>query len=277
MAITKFKDTDAFTTTTFNNKIDEINQGFSSIKGEQVDVSSVASSIGESSPLTVDGALTSLYTTATNKSGFPKIATTIEPGRINSDMSSVTTYYSYTLPFAKTLEKMPSMIFLDIGRESKENWSSYVTTFTAGYNCMHNVRMFLIRQDDGTFNAYVWGAKMSNAPFIPTSSGTTYDYSKNNVAFGFSYLMNVGKLPSSTSDKGIFYFTYQGNNDSTFSMFGGTSFFSQYPHSAKSNPVVFYIGAFSYDLSGVTFYMWYGSQKSDTNYNLIDYRGIVYE
>ena len=58
-------------------------QLYPATKGEQVDVSSVASAIGESGPLNVEQALTSLYATATNKTGFPKIVTTIEPGRIN--------------------------------------------------------------------------------------------------------------------------------------------------------------------------------------------------
>lgn len=251
-------------------------QLYPATKGEQVDVSSVASAIGESGSLNVEQALTSLYTTATNKSGFPKIATTIEPGRINSNMDSLTTYYSYNLPFAKTLTKMPSMVFLDIGRQSDKSWDKLTSTFTSGYDCMHNVRLFLIRQDDGTFNAYVWGPKMANAPFLPTSSGTSYDYSKNNIAFGFYYAMNVDRAPASSSSKSLFYLTYWGNNASTFGMFGGTSF-TQYPTAAASSPYVVYIGSFSYSLTGVNFYMWYGSNRSSTNYNLVDYRGIVYE
>ena len=105
-------------------------QLYPATKGEQVDVSSVASTIGASSPLNVEQALTSLYTTATNKSGFPKIVTTIEPGRINTNMDSLTTYYSYDLPFAKTLTKMPSMVFLDIGRSSKKDLHKLAPTFT---------------------------------------------------------------------------------------------------------------------------------------------------
>ena len=251
-------------------------QLYPATKGAQVDVSSVASAIGESSPLNVEQALTSLYTTATNKTGFPKIVTTIEPGRINSNMDSLTTHYSYNLPFAKTLTKMPSMVFLDIGRNSDKALNKLAPTFTSGYGCMHNVRLFLIRQDDGTFNAYVWGPTMSNAPFLPTSSGTSYDYSKNNVAFGFYYAINVDRTPTSGSSSDLFSFTYWGNNASTFGMFGGTSF-TQYPTAAASSAYVVYIGGFSYSLTGVNFYMWYGSNRSSTNYNLVDYRGIVYE
>ena len=251
-------------------------QLYPATKGEQVDVSSVASAIGETAPLNVEQALTSLYSTATNKTGFPKVVTTIEPGRINSDMDSLTTYYSYNLPFAKTLTKMPSMVFLDIGRNSDEALNKLTPTFTSGYCCMHNVRLFLIRQDDGTFNAYVWGPIMSNAPFLPASSGTSYDYSKNNVAFGFYYAINVDRTPASSSSKALFSFTYRGNNASTFSMFGGTCF-TLYPTAAASSAYVVYIGSFSYNLTGVNFSMWYGSNRSSTNYNLVDYRGIVYE
>ena len=251
-------------------------QLYPATKGAQVDVSSVASAIGESGPLNVEQALTSLYSTATNKTGFPKIVTTIEPGRINSEMDSLTTHYSYNLPFAKTLTKMPSMVFLDIGRDSDKALNKLAPTFVSGYGCMHNVRLFLIRQDDGTFNAYVWGPTMSNAPFLPTSSGTSYDYSKNNVAFGFYYAINVDRTPTSGSSSALFSFTYWGNNASTFGMFGGTSF-TQYPTAAASSAYVVYIGGFSYSLTGVNFYMWYGSNRSSTNYNLVDYRGIVYE
>lgn len=251
-------------------------QLYPATKGKQVDVSSVASTIGESGPLNVEQALTSLYTTATNKTGFPKIVTTIEPGRINSDMDSLTTYYSYNLPFAKTLTKMPSMVFLDIGRNSDLALNKLRPTFTSGYNCMHNVKLFLIRQDDGTFNAYVWGPTMNNAPFIPTSSATSYDYSKNNVAFGFYYAINVDRIPKKNSSNALFSFTYRGNNASTFDMFGGTCF-TPYPTAATSSAYVVYIGGFSYSLTGVNFYMWYGSNQSSTNYNLVDYRGIVYE
>lgn len=250
-------------------------QLYPATKGEQVDVSSVASAIGESGPLNVEQALTSLYTTATNKTGFPKIVTTIEPGRINSNMDSLTTYYSFTLPFAKTLTKMPSMVFLDIGRDSNKEWSSMTPTFTSGYQCATNIRLFLIHQDDNTFNAYVWGATASNAPLLPNSSDTEYDYSKNNIAFGFNYARNVDRAPSDKRASALFNYTYWGNNATTFNMFGGVCFAPSII--SHSSAYVLYIGSFSYDTKGVTFYMWYGSSRSSTNYNLVDYRGIVYE
>ena len=136
--------------------------------------------------------------------------------------------------------------------------------------------MFLIRQDDGTFNAYARYCYASNAPLLPSSSTTTYDMSKRVFNFGWQYFVNIDKEPTRLSSDAPFEFTYYGNNATTFSMQGGTAF-CQYPTSATTNRFLYSIGAFKYDLSGVTFKIWYQNLNSSTNYNLVRYRGIVYE
>lgn len=251
-------------------------QLYPATKGEQVDVSSVASAIGESGPLNVEQALTSLYATATNKTGFPKIVTTIANGSINSEMGDTSQYYSYTLPFAKTLTKLPTMVYLEIGRGVDREWDRLSTVLETGASAVGDVRMFLIRQDDGTFNAYARYCYASNAPLLPSSSTTTYDMSKRVFNFGWQYFVNIDKEPTRLSSDAPFEFTYYGNNATTFSMQGGTAF-CQYPTSATANRFLYSIGAFKYDLSGVTFKIWYQNLNSSTNYNLVRYRGIVYE